>query len=165
MLTRAMRGNLTFESITSPEELYRLRVPATCNELLVPLRTELDDQFLFCKAEWKSHGYELTPQVMFSSSKILYYIKKGGEITGFSQVTKPYVLRDVLPKPLMKAVCYLLPFFESSNKCFERMLQRRCTIISSSTVISKLSLSTIWMAGSMSMFSQYTVVLCRRQVS
>lgn len=45
--------------------------------------------------------------VQLTSDSVRYRIKKGGQITGFAQVTKPYVLRDRAAKALNKSCrCY-----------------------------------------------------------
>lgn len=73
-----------FKKIISLEQLYSLRIPTRLNELEVPLRGELDEEFVFCDIQLIGRGYKLIPKVMFLSSKIQYYIKKDREITGFS---------------------------------------------------------------------------------
>ncbi|KAH7379060.1 hypothetical protein BKA64DRAFT_648481 [Cadophora sp. MPI-SDFR-AT-0126] len=66
-------------SIDYPERLYSLKVLKGLNEQLLPLRDEMNDEFIFYEA---------------------YRMKVGGEITGFSQVLKPYNLRDGAAKGL-----------------------------------------------------------------
>lgn len=107
-----------FANISSPEQLYRLRVPSACNELLIPLRTELDEDFLFCDVKPTNDGYKLTPGVKFSSSRIRYYMKQGGEETGFGQVTKPYCLRDGAAQTFNQSGMFSRPlrFYQVANK-------------------------------------------------
>lgn len=81
-------------SIVSPEKLYSLNVLDGMNEQQLPLRDELRDDFVFCQVEDSACGVRFALQSQLSSGSVRYRMKKGGQITGFEQVTKPYVLRD-----------------------------------------------------------------------
>ena len=87
-------------SIDSPERLYSLNVLDGLNEQALPLREELDDDFVFCPAVREAYGVRIAHEVQLTSASVRYRMKKGGEITGFAQVTKPYVLRDGAAKAL-----------------------------------------------------------------
>jgi hypothetical protein len=87
-------------SIDSPERLYSLNVLDGLNEQGLPLREELDDDFVFCQAVREAYGVRIAHEVQLTSALVQYWMKKGGEITGFAQVTKPYVLRDGAAKAL-----------------------------------------------------------------
>ncbi|KAH7364031.1 hypothetical protein BKA65DRAFT_522596 [Rhexocercosporidium sp. MPI-PUGE-AT-0058] len=69
-------------SIDCPERLYSLKVLKGLNEQPLPLRDEMNDGFIFCEAVREAQGV------------------RGGEITGFDQVLKPYNLRDGAAKGL-----------------------------------------------------------------
>jgi hypothetical protein len=87
-------------SIDSPERLYSLNVLDGLNEQGLPLREELDEDFVFCQAVREAYGVRIAHEVQLTSASVRYRMKKGGEITGFAQVTKPYVLRDGAAKGL-----------------------------------------------------------------
>ncbi|EGC45157.1 conserved hypothetical protein [Histoplasma capsulatum var. duboisii H88] len=86
--------------ITSPEKLYDLGVLNGLNQQRVPLRADLDDKFVFCQAVREGDAVHLIRELKLTSSSLRYRMKKGGEITGFEDVTKPYVLRDGAAKAL-----------------------------------------------------------------
>lgn len=87
-------------SIDSPERLYSLNVLDGLNEQGLPLKEELDEDFVFCQAVREAYGVRIAHEVQLTSASVRYRMKKGGEITGFAQVTKPYVLRDGAAKGL-----------------------------------------------------------------
>jgi hypothetical protein len=87
-------------SINSPSQLYSLDVLDGLNEQALPLKDELGDDFVFCQAVREAHGVRIAHDVQLTSSSVRYRMKKGGQITGFAQVTKPYVLRDGAAKAL-----------------------------------------------------------------
>jgi hypothetical protein len=87
-------------SIDSPERLYSLDVLDGLNEQELPLKDELGDDFVFCQAVREAHSVRIAHELKLSSDSIRYRMKKGGQITGFAQVTKPYVLRDRAAKAL-----------------------------------------------------------------
>jgi Protein of unknown function (DUF3435) len=94
-------------SIDSPEKLYSLDVLDGLNEQALPLKEELDDDFVFCQAVLEAHGVRTAHDVQLTSDSVRYRMKKGGQITGFAQVTKPYVLRDGAAKALNESrKCY-----------------------------------------------------------
>ncbi|KKZ61922.1 hypothetical protein EMCG_00484 [[Emmonsia] crescens] len=67
-------------NIRSPERLYDLGVLEGLNRQELLLRDELRDKFLFCEAICEGETVKLLQTV------------KGGELTGFEQMVKPYVL-------------------------------------------------------------------------
>ncbi|PQE05390.1 C2H2 finger domain-containing protein [Rutstroemia sp. NJR-2017a BBW] len=87
-------------SINSPEKLYSLDILDGLNEQALPLKEELDEDFVFCQAVREAHSVRIAHELKLSSDSVRYRMKKGGEITGFAQVTKPYVLRDGAAKAL-----------------------------------------------------------------
>jgi hypothetical protein len=93
-------------SIVSPEKLYSLNVLNGMNEQQLPLRDELSDDFIFCQAVETACGVCLARQLQLSSDSVRYRMKIGGQITGFAQVTKPYVLRDGAAKALNESRKY-----------------------------------------------------------
>jgi hypothetical protein len=87
-------------SIVSPENLYSLNVLDGLNEQQLPLKDELSDDFIFCQTVETVCGIALARQLQLSSHSVRYGMKIGGQITGFAQVTKPYVLHDGNAKAL-----------------------------------------------------------------
>jgi hypothetical protein len=93
-------------SIVSPEKLYSLNVLDDMNEQQLPLKDELSDDFVFCRTVQTACGVALAQQSQLSSDSVRYRMKIGGQITGFAQVTKPYVLRDGNAKALNESRMY-----------------------------------------------------------
>jgi hypothetical protein len=93
-------------SINSPEKLYSLDILDGLNEQALPLKEELDEDFVFCQAVRDAHGVRIAHELKLSSDSVRYRMKKGGEIIGFAQVTKPYVLRDGAAKALNESCKY-----------------------------------------------------------
>ncbi|CAG8976664.1 hypothetical protein HYALB_00002180, partial [Hymenoscyphus albidus] len=87
-------------SIISPEKLYSLEVLDGTNEQPLPLKEELDDNFIFCQAVREAHGVRIAHKVQVTSDSVRYRMKIGGQITGFAAVTGPYKLRDGAAKAL-----------------------------------------------------------------
>lgn len=57
------------------------------------IKEEILDQFVFCQAIREADGIQIAVDQQLSSANLRYRMKRGGEITGFDQVTKPYGLR------------------------------------------------------------------------
>jgi hypothetical protein len=87
-------------SLDSPERLSNLDVLDGLNEQELPLKEELDEDFVFCQAVREAHGVRIAHDVQLTSASVRYRMKKGDQITGFAQITKPYVLRDGAAKAL-----------------------------------------------------------------
>jgi hypothetical protein len=87
-------------SFDSLEALYSLNVLDGLNEQPLPLREELDENFVFCQVVREAHSVRIAHDVQLISASVRYRMKKGGQITGFAQVTKPYALRDGAAKVL-----------------------------------------------------------------
>jgi len=87
-------------SIDCPERLYSLRVLKGLNEQPLPLRDEMNDEFIFCETVREAQGVRIARELQLSSGSVRYRMKVGGEITGFGQVLKPYNLRDGAAKGL-----------------------------------------------------------------
>jgi hypothetical protein len=94
-------------SIDSPEKLYSLNVLGGLGEQKLPLREELDGEFVFCQAVREADCVRIARDRQATTDWIRYWMKKGGEITGFADVTKPYVLRDGAAKALNDSRKYL----------------------------------------------------------
>jgi hypothetical protein len=94
--------------ITSPEKLYSLDVLNGLNEQKLPLKKEIDDNFVFCQAIREACGIRIAHELQLTTASIRYRMKKGDQITGFDQITKPYVLRDGAAKALNESRKYPL---------------------------------------------------------
>lgn len=70
-----------------------MRVPKDTNALSLPLQDDLMDKFVFCKCVNTPQGVAIDPKQQLPSDWFRYYMKKGGEITGFADVMKPKNLR------------------------------------------------------------------------
>ncbi|ORX95381.1 hypothetical protein BCR34DRAFT_607969 [Clohesyomyces aquaticus] len=80
-------------NLTSPEELSRLHIPQSRNELPLRLNQELDDIPVFRKAVRTPNGWVISDDEPLPYSTLLPWIRMLGQITGFAQVTRPYSLR------------------------------------------------------------------------
>lgn len=86
--------------INSPKKLYSLNVLDGLGEQRLPLKEELNEEFVFCQAVREADCIRITRNQQATTDWIRYWMKKGGEITGFADVIKPYVLRDGTAKAL-----------------------------------------------------------------
>jgi hypothetical protein len=80
-------------NLTSPEELSRLTIPLGCNELPLRLNRMLDNIPMFRKAERTLHGWNISSNKLLPYSTLLPWIQTLGEVTGFAQVTRSFLLR------------------------------------------------------------------------
>lgn len=76
-----------------PEKLYRLRVLDGLGEQELKLKDEILDQNVFCQAVREADGLRIALEKGLTGSWLRYRMKRGGEITGFAEVAKPYCLR------------------------------------------------------------------------
>lgn len=76
-----------------PEKLYRLRILDGLGQLELKLKDEILDQHVFCHALREADGIRIALEKKLSQGWVRYRMKRGGEITGFAEVAKPYCLR------------------------------------------------------------------------
>lgn len=79
--------------VDSPENLYSLGVLNGLGQQELKLKDEILDQFVFCQAVREADGIHIALDEQLTGGVLRYQMKRGGEITGFEQVTKPYGLR------------------------------------------------------------------------
>ncbi|KAJ5111736.1 hypothetical protein NUU61_001366 [Penicillium alfredii] len=79
--------------VDCPENLYSLGVLNGLGEQELKLKDEILDQFVFCQAIREADGFRIALDEQLSEGSLRYRMKRGGEITGFAEVTKPYGLR------------------------------------------------------------------------
>ena len=104
MLFKAMA--FASPSIDSPEKLYSLNVLNGLGEQKLPLKKQLDDDFIFCRAVREADGVRIARDLQATTDWFRYRMKKGGEITGMAEVTKPYGLRDANAKEMNESCKY-----------------------------------------------------------
>ncbi|KAL9084485.1 MAG: hypothetical protein Q9165_008058 [Trypethelium subeluteriae] len=80
-------------SLTSPEKLSALQIEPGYNQLPLPLKPEMDDIPIFRRVIKKSNGFDISPSKPMTYSVLRSSMVRLGQITGFKQVTRPYVLR------------------------------------------------------------------------
>lgn len=112
-------------SIDSPEKLYSLNVLGRLGEQKLPLKEELDEEFLFCQAVREADCVRIARDLQATTNWIRYRMKQGGEITGFAKVTKPYILRDRSAKALNDSGKYrslypIKPGLTLNSACYRR---------------------------------------------
>ena len=76
-----------------PESLYNLRVLNGLGQQELKLKDEIFDKFVLRQAVRETTGYRIALEKQLTSSTVRFRMRRGGEITGFEQVTKPYLLR------------------------------------------------------------------------
>lgn len=79
--------------LDSPEKLYSLRVLDGLGQQELLLKDELSDKFVFCQVEREPTGYKIVLEKKLTAAMLGSRLRRGGEITGFGQVTHPYNLR------------------------------------------------------------------------
>ncbi|KAF7122872.1 hypothetical protein CNMCM5793_000982 [Aspergillus hiratsukae] len=79
--------------VDCPENLYNLGVLDGLGQQELKLKDEILDQFVFCQAVREADGIRIALEEQLTEGALRYRMKRGGEITGFEQVTKPYCLR------------------------------------------------------------------------
>jgi hypothetical protein len=82
-------GAFKSPTVNCPENLYSLGVLEGLNEQNLPLKDELLDRYVFCQAVRECVRIALEQRL--SDGALRYRMRKGGEITGFEQVAKPYL--------------------------------------------------------------------------
>jgi hypothetical protein len=101
-------------SIDSPDKLFSLNVLDGLNQQELPLREAIGDDFVFCQAVREACGVRIAHELALTSASVRYRMKKGGRITGFAQVTKPYCLRDGAAKALNESrKCSTMRLFQA----------------------------------------------------
>lgn len=81
-----------------PEKLYSLGVLDGKGQQQLKLRDEILDKFVFCQVEREPTGYRIALEKRLAESTLRYWMRRVGEITGFEQVTRPYLLRYAAAK-------------------------------------------------------------------
>jgi uncharacterized protein DUF3435 len=79
--------------VDCPENLYSLGVVKGLGQQELKLKEELLDKFVFCEAVREADGVRIALEERFTEAKLRYRMKRGGEITGFADIMKPYGLR------------------------------------------------------------------------
>jgi hypothetical protein len=101
--------------VNNPGNLYRLRVPRGLHQLKLTLKDEILDKFLFCQSSRQADRVKIALDKPLSSSTVRYRMRRGGEITGFEGIAKPYCLRYGAAKA-----------FNESRECFIHCFQGYC---------------------------------------
>jgi hypothetical protein len=126
--------------LNCPENLYNLGVLDGLGEQPLKLKDEILDHFVFCQGMRESDGLRIALEERLTEGALRYRMKRGGEITGFEQVTKPYGLRYGAAKAFndscelsglftSKTIMSLLtlPSPSSNSGCDERAPERDVT--------------------------------------
>ncbi|KAL4980902.1 hypothetical protein BDW66DRAFT_163934 [Aspergillus desertorum] len=79
--------------LDSPEKLYSLQVLDGLGQQELLLKDELSDKFVFCQVEREPTGYQIILEKKLTAAMLGSRLRRGGETTGFDQVTHPYNLR------------------------------------------------------------------------
>lgn len=80
------------------EKLYSLGVLDGKGQQQLKLRAEILDKFVFCQVEREPTGYRIALEKRLKESTLRYWMRRVGEITGFEQLTRPYLLRYAAAK-------------------------------------------------------------------
>ncbi|KAE8162198.1 hypothetical protein BDV40DRAFT_265509 [Aspergillus tamarii] len=76
-----------------PEKLYSLGVLDGKGQQELKLKDEILDKFVFCQVERQPTGYRIALERPMTAAMVRSRMRRGGEITGFDQITRPYLLR------------------------------------------------------------------------
>ena len=87
------RFSTTGPVLDCPEKLYSLGVLNGKGQQELKLKDEILDKFVFCQVEREATGYRIALEKRLTDSTIRSWMRRGGEITGFDQITRPYLLR------------------------------------------------------------------------
>lgn len=93
-------GGIMFEDqafaaseLSTPEKLSSLEIEPGYNQLPLPLKPEMADVSIFRQAVRTFAGWTISDREPMTYAILRASLKQLGQITGFSQVTRPYVLR------------------------------------------------------------------------
>ncbi|KAF9884370.1 hypothetical protein FE257_001826 [Aspergillus nanangensis] len=87
------RSSTTGPVLDGPKKLYCLGVLEGKGQQELKLRDELLDKFVFCQVERLAKGYRIALEKRLTASTVRSRMRTAGEITGFDQITRPYLLR------------------------------------------------------------------------
>jgi hypothetical protein len=76
-----------------PKKLYSLGVLDGKGQQELKLKDEILDKYVFCQVERQPTGYRIALEKRLTESALRSRMRRAGEITGFDQVTRPYLLR------------------------------------------------------------------------
>lgn len=79
--------------LTSPEQLFRLRIPPGQKQLPVPLKEELAETFLFRRCRSTVYGVRISDDEALTYCTLLSQMTNLGKITGMDLPTGPYACR------------------------------------------------------------------------
>ncbi|KAL3429111.1 hypothetical protein BDV09DRAFT_200914 [Aspergillus tetrazonus] len=78
--------------LDSPEKLYSLGVLDGLGQQELKLKDELLDKYVFCQTVREATGFRIVVEKKLLASTVASWMRRAGQITGFEQVTKPYLL-------------------------------------------------------------------------
>ena len=80
-------------NLTSPEDIEKLDIPHGQNELPIPIRKDLQEVYIFCKALKSPFGYEMAPKRPITYGMMSKWVRDSGKILGLEYTVIPYSLR------------------------------------------------------------------------
>ena len=80
-------------SLTSPEQLFRLRIPPGQKELRLPLKEEFAERPLFRRCKSTINGTQMSDEAPLPDHTLRQQLYDLGVITGMELPTGPYVFR------------------------------------------------------------------------
>ncbi|KAL4861381.1 hypothetical protein BDV12DRAFT_208056 [Aspergillus spectabilis] len=86
-----------------PEKLYSLKVLNGKGQQELKLKDKLLDKFVFCQVKQLPTGYQIELEKSLTDSMVRSRMRRGGEIIGFDQITRPYLLRYAGAKEFNKS--------------------------------------------------------------
>ena len=79
--------------LTGPEQLFRLRIPDSLNQLVLPTKDSILKQPIFRSTVQTAYGVQICPTKQMTASNLRNSFSKWGQITGFELPLKPYAFR------------------------------------------------------------------------
>jgi len=80
-------------SLTSPEDLFRLRIVPGQKQLLVPLKEEMAERPLFRRCKHTVNGVQMSEEQALADTTLRPQMTTLGSITGMELPTGPYTFR------------------------------------------------------------------------
>ncbi|GMG38731.1 unnamed protein product [Aspergillus oryzae] len=93
--------------LDSPESLYSLGVLDGLGQQELKLKDDLLDKYVFCQTVREATGFRIAVEKKLLASTVTSRMRRAGQITGFEQVTKPYLLRYAGAKAFNSSGAYL----------------------------------------------------------
>jgi len=87
------RACIAASSLTSPEQLFRLRIAPGLKQLRLPLKEEMAERPLFRRCKHTAKGVQMSEEAALADTTLRPQMTNLGSITGMELPTGPYTFR------------------------------------------------------------------------